>query len=571
MRLYIRILCIFAVFKIYEMRQTICLIFIVFSLGLLGAGCAKISSPTGGPKDTTPPKVLKVEPAVGSVRFNEKHIRIWFDEFVTLNNPTENVLVSPPLAENPEYTIKGKSLIIKLKDTLRANTTYNMIFSDCIKDFHEGNALNYFHYSFSTGDSLDDYMIRGNILDAKTLAPAKDFFVLLYHGDADSLPLTVLPDYVTKSLTDGSFVLKNIAPGDYKIFALKDINANFRFDLPNEEIAFLDETVTAFRALPDTAADSLKAEQPLITLLSFAGEDTMQTLARYDNPAAGVYKFPYKHRFIDFKATPETVALDYFEQINATRDTITWYLKSPFKDTVVYFFNADNHIDTVNIVPFKEKQQAGGRGRGQLNVPKLSVSFANAGEFDKPLTLRFPYPIHSTDSFDVWVFSQQQDRKDTALYRYAVPDTFTMQFPLPMTVTEKKSYSVMIRDSVFFGYNGLANDTLRTQFTTKSEKDYGTLIMNYQLPDDGHQYVVTLWSNDKIVKEDILPVSQTITYPFLTPGNFSVTAFRDENANGRWDPGDYHSKRQPETMFNFPQPISIRAYWDSEETFAIKN
>jgi hypothetical protein len=197
------------------------------------------------------------------------------------------------------------------------------------------------------------------------------------------------------------------------------------------------------------------------------------------------------------------------------------------------------------------------------------VSFTNAGEYHLPLTLRFSYPVRPTDTFSVWVYSQQQDHKDTVVYHYTVPDTFTLQLPLPMTVTEKKSYSVMIPDSVFFGYNGLTNDTLRTQFTTKSEKDYGTLIMNYQLPDDGKQYVVTLWSNDKIVQEDVLTASKTITYPFLNPGAYRVSAFCDENRNGRWDPGDYRKKLQPETMYNFPTTINIRAYWDSEETFAI--
>lgn len=554
------------------MRKAVYLTFIAFFLGLLGAGCAKIATPTGGPKDTTPPKVVKMEPEDGTVRFQSKQICIWFDEYVTLNNPTDKVLVSPPLSENPNYTLQGKSLVIRFKDTLRANTTYNMVFSDAIKDFHEGNALSYLHYGFSTGDSLDDYMVCGTILDARTLAPAQDFYVLLYKGDADSLPLTTIPDYVTKSLSDGSFLLKNVAPGDYKIFALKDINANFRFDLPNEEIAFQEALVTAVRALPDTAPDSLKAALPFVTLLAFAGEDTVQTLARYDNPAAGIYKFPYKCRFVEFSAKPVEAALDYFEEINATRDTVTWYLRTSLKDTVYYLFDADGHIDTVRIVPFKEKQQAGGRGRGQQQPgPKLSVGFANAGEYHRPLTLTFAYPVRPTDTFSVWVYSQQQDRKDTAVYRYAVPDTFTLRMPLPMAYTEKKSYTVMIPDSVFFGYNGLTHDTLRTQFTAKSEKDYGTLIMNYQIPDGGKQYVATLWGNDKIVKEDVLTASKTITYLFLPPGVYRVTVFCDEDRNGRWDPGDYRLKRQPETMFNFPQNISIRAYWDSEETFTIKN
>ena len=200
---------------------------------LLMSGCAKIVTPTGGPKDSTPPKIIKITPENQTVHFNERQIRIYFDEYVTLNNPNENVLISPPMATKPSYTIKGKSLIVKFKDTLHANTTYNMVFANCLKDYREGNPLSLFHYSFSTGDSLDNYMIRGNILSARTLAPASDLFVMLYKSFEDSLPLTTIPDYVTKTQSDGSFLFQNITKGEYKIFALKDINSDLIFNLPN--------------------------------------------------------------------------------------------------------------------------------------------------------------------------------------------------------------------------------------------------------------------------------------------------------------------------------------------------
>jgi uncharacterized protein (DUF2141 family) len=531
------------------------------------AGCAKISSPTGGPRDTTPPKVVKMSPEDQTVRFHDKQIRIFFDEYVTLNNPTTNVLISPPMAEPPQYTLNGKSLIIKFKDTLRANTTYNMVFSDCIRDYHENTPLNYFHYSFSTGDSLDDYMIQGTILDAKSLAPAKDFYVLLYKNTADSLPLTTRPDFVTKTQDNGSFSFQNISEGDYKIFALKDINSDLLYNLPNEEIAFLEETVTAYHALSDSASDSLKATLPMLKMYSFMGVDTSQKLQHNENPAAGIYVFPYKSAVNHFSAIPTDKTLDYFERINETKDTITWYLKSPLSDTVMYLLDADNHIDTVRLAPYHEKQ-ATGRNRIAPSK-KLNVTFLNAGEYHKPLTLKFSYPIRPIDSFDVYVYSQHQSIKDTAIYRYFVPDSFVMQLPLPMDYQEKKSYTVMIPDSVFYGYNGLTNDTLKMQFSAKSVKEYGTLIMSYELPDDGKTYFVTLWKGDKKIQEDRLTESSTITYSFLNPDSYRISAFCDENGNGKWDTGDYTSKRQPEKMFSFPKSISIRAYWDLEETFKI--
>ena len=531
------------------------------------AGCAKISSPTGGPRDSTPPKVVKMTPENQSVRFHDKQIRIFFDEYVTLNNPTTNVLISPPMSESPQYTLKGKSLVIKFKDTLRANTTYNMVFSDCIRDYHENTPLSYFHYSFSTGDSLDDYTIRGNILDAKSLAPSKDFYVLLYKNMADSMPLTTKPDFVTKTLENGSFQFQNIKEGNYKIFALKDINADLLYNLPNEEIAFLEETVTAYRALPDSTPDSLKSALPMLTMYSFVGGDTSQKLQRYENPAAGIYMFPYKTMVNQFSAIPADNALEYFEIFNETKDTVIWYLKSPMTDTTTYYFYADGLLDTVHLVPYHEKA-ASGRGR-QSQPKKFSISFLNAGEYHKPLTLKFPYPIHPIDSFNVYVYSQHQSIKDTDIYRFSVPDSFVMQMPLPMNYQEKKSYSVMIPDSVFYGYNGLANDTLKTQFSAKSVKDYGTLIMSYELPENGKPYIVTLWKGERKIQEDRLTSSSTITYSYLNPDTYRVSAFCDENDNRLWDTGDYSSKRQPEKMFAFPKNISIRAYWDLEETFKI--
>lgn len=542
---------------------------LVMAASILVSGCAKIVTPTGGPKDTTPPKIVKVTPENQTVHFNERQIRIYFDEYVTLNNPNENVLISPPMNIKPNYTIKGKSLVITFKDTLHTNTTYNMVFANCLKDYREGNPLSLFQYSFSTGDSLDSYMIRGNILSARTLEPIADLFVMLYKNFEDSLPLTTIPDYVTKTQSDGSFLFQNINEGKYKIFALKDINSDFKYNLPNEEIAFLSETVTSYPSIPDTAADSLKAIQPLLTLYSFIKEDTTQKLLHYLNPALGIYQFPYKHGVTDFIVKPSPNAPEYFQRINATRDTITWFMKTPVTDSVLYYLNADGLYDTVWLVPFKEKQTSG-RGRTKP-TPKMAVSFLNAGEYHKPLTLRFPYPIQPRDSFDVYVFSKQQDTKDTTIYRYAVPDTFLTELPLPMTYLEKKTYSVMIPDSLFYGYHQITHDTLKVQFSTKSIKDYGTLIMHYELPEDGKTYIATLLEGNKVIQENVLTSSETITYSFLAPKTYQVSVFCDENKNGRWDPGDYSTKRQPEKAYNFPHGISIRAYWDSEETFTITN
>lgn len=556
----------------------------ILALILLVSSCAKVVTPVGGPKDTTPPKILKEQPANKNVSFNTKQIKITFDEFFTLNNPSENVLISPPIDHEPEYSIKNKSLIIRFQDTLKPNTTYNMLFSNCIQDYHEGNKLSAYHYSFSTGSALDSFQLKGTLVSAKTLKPTTDFFVLLYKKDLDSLPLTTLPDYVTKSLSDGSFHFSNIAAGKYRIFAIKDINGNLIYDLPNEEIGFCDSLLTAIpepqlRSKDSTHVDSLngkggkgrgqqtalKIDSNALVIYTFIAGDTMPHLQRYENPEEGLYKFPYKNPFDNFEATALFNPIDHFQVINTTQDTVTWYMKEIPTDTMKYLLTADGHTDTVLLKTYKPKVSSG-RGSRANATKRLNVSYKNAGHFFLPLTLSFSYPIRPVDSFPVYAYSQH----DTLVKWHSVPDTFTKELALDLSFETKKSYTILIPDSIFYGYNNLTHDTLRTKFVMKSEKDYGNLIMNYQLPDDNLQYIAQLWYGDKLYQQDYLNKNKSITYPHLDPGSYKVYMIQDRNRNGRWDSGNYFRKCQPERTIIFQSPINIRAFWDDEETFIVK-
>ena len=538
---------------------------------LLGA-CAKIVTPVGGPKDELPPKLAKDQPASGSVRFNDRVIKITFDEFFTLNNPTENVLISPPMETPPEYSIQNKSLIIKFKDSLRPNTTYNMVFSNCIQDFHESNKLNYYHYSFSTGDEIDTFMLAGSVKDAQTLAGCDNYYVFLYDRDVDSLPMTTLPMYVTKTQPSGRFTFQNIRPGEYKVFALKDLNANLLYDLPNESIAYADRMFASFPAPPkDTNArgSQLPDSLPQVMLYAFEASDSIPTLLHYENPAAGHYVFPYKAPVEQFSATAIGRDVPHFEIISKTLDTVTWYLKEPLTDTLSYLFSADGHTDTVSITPYKPKKTQTRGGRTTAAATLLPVTPLNQGHRFKPLTLAFNYPIKPTDSIDVMVISHQKNLKDTTLFRVIVPETLVMRLPLPFVFEDKKNYTVLIADSVFVGYNGLYNDSIKCSFVTQSEKDYGSLTMNYVVPGTGFQYIARLWSGKQMVQEDIFSESKQIQYKYLTPGDFSITLIEDRNHNGRWDAGDYREKQQPENVIQYPKSIHIRGFWENEESFEI--
>ena len=568
------------------------LVIIIIPLCLLVA-CAKIVAPTGGPRDTQPPKAQKFTPDNLQTEFKESHIRISFDEYIVLNNPNDNVIISPPTAAIPEFSVQGKTLTIKFTDTLSPNTTYNIGFSDCIKDFREGNGIPFFQYIFSTGAAIDSFMMSGKVLNAETQIGEKECMLMLYLNDEDSLPLTTRPDYVTKSGSDGNFTFNYIKEGKYKIFALKDINNNLIYDLPNEAIAFLDELVEAVvmpkldtvakdtaqvdtaaqkpdRTRPKQAAATQNADSEQIILTLFTAKDTTQKLDKYLNPEKGLYRFPYKNRIGDF--TAEQLApidlVPYLQQINEMRDTVTWFFKDEVPELLQFEFITDNnHRDTVLLKPYKVTT----RGNRNTKPPALSVTAYNLGNYYSNPELRFPYPIKPVEQFTATLIKKRKTGTDTLLLTFSVPDTFIMRLPLPLSLEEKMPYELIIRDSIFWGYNNLANDSLKFSFTTKSEKDYGNLQINFKPERQNVDYIVMLQnSSGALLQKEVVRGNKELHFLNLEPNSYKIAVIEDENGNGVWDTGDYSAKRQPERILFFDKPIAIRGFWSLEEDFVVR-
>lgn len=554
----------------------------IASIIILLSGCAKISMPTGGPRDETPPVVVKENPASGTNFFNQKSIKITFNEFVTIDNPNKTVIMSPPLKENLELTTSGKSVVIKIPDSLKSNTTYNIALVGTIKDYTEGNVLPLYNYTFSTGSHVDSFQLQGQLIEASTLKPLKDIFVMLYDQDIDSLPRTVRPTYISKTQADGHFIFSNIRPQKYKLFALEDINSNLIYDLPNERIAFSDSTITAW-AMPKgpdtliTAQDTTiirhdTSTHEAIILKLFTEEDTIQALYSYLNKTEGVYAFPFKSKLKNFKATYLSgKELSYFEVIAPTNDTVSWYLKEPLADTSYYEISANGTVkDTVKIVPFKKTETKNVRKKENKQA-SLSVSISNKEDLYKPLTLNFGYPIKPVEEFEVMIVKPMKKGNDTIFEKYHVPDSFVRKISIDYPFEQKVRYNIFIRDSIFYGYDNTTNDTIQASFTIKSEKEYGNLRINYDVKNTDCQYIVNLLnSNGKSIQEDIISSKCTKDYLNLAPGNYKLKVIVDTKANGIWDTGDYNAKRQPETIYFYEKTFTVRGYWDIEEDFELK-
>jgi len=199
--------------------------------------CAKKGMPEGGPVDEDPPKFLRANPENFTTNFDKEEIRIYFDEYIKLDKPSQQIIISPPMVPKPNIMPLGtarKDIKIEITDTLEENTTYAINFGKSIVDNNEGNPYDYFKYVFSTGDYIDSLAVSGIVRDAKLKEPSEVISVMLYEADTsytDSIVFKETPRYITYSQDSTfNFSLENLKAGTYRMVALMDSNDNYLYN-----------------------------------------------------------------------------------------------------------------------------------------------------------------------------------------------------------------------------------------------------------------------------------------------------------------------------------------------------
>lgn len=545
--------------------------------------CANIVSPTGGPKDIVPPVVLLATPENQSSNFNEKEIHLTFDEYVTLNNPNNNILISPPLEENPDYKLNGKSLIIKFKETLKNETTYSINFGESIKDLHEGNIFKDYSYVFSTGENIDSLTLEGKLLQAIDHKPSADYFVMLYCDvndtiSLDSLPYLVKPYYITKSDKEGNFKFSGLKDSDYLIFALKDENSNLRFDLPNESIAFLDSLVKPIHNSQciihnDSVKQEVEETEPLV-LYSFLEEDTVQKLLKKEIVEDGLLRFAFNRPAQNVKieileSLPDT--FNIYPTYSADYDTILWYY-TPNKDSLLFTINYDKLINDTTQISLKNRKANSRRGK-QENISKsLEIKTnINAGKLtpEQDLILTFKEPVTDIMMRDTSWYIVDKDTIINDLH-FTKIDSFGLKYKLDKTLAPEKSYKIIIPDSVFYSFKGVTNDTTEFSFKVPEISQYGNIFVTVEVRENVPQIIVELLDDkDKFIARQIISETQKIEFKYLSPKKYKLKAILDKDSNGKWTPGNYGKKLLPEPIYFHKDVFDIKANWDIdlEETW----
>ncbi|MCQ2304978.1 MAG: Ig-like domain-containing protein [Bacteroidales bacterium] len=565
---------------------------------LLLQRCANVVAPTGGPKDELPPVVVGTTPENHSVNFNSKRIDITFDEYITLENAKQKVIFSPLLDEKADIKLKDQTVVIKFNEPLKTNTTYTINFGDAIKDLHEGNVFQDYVFSFSTGEVLDTLSIAGRLLSADEKKPIEDAFVTLYHGDSeglDTLPLTRKPDFVGKVDKEGYFNISGLADKKYFVFAIKDVNSNYYFDLPNEQVAFLDTLVSPvpFKPLPKHNADStmkqnadtlqqlsvlpdstesvifdtisgktfdLKARD--LTLYMFTEKDTTQTLLEKKLVENGLLRFAFRQPAENVMIETPEILPDSFNIVkvhSADFDTISWYFTPKVKDSLWVQIKYDTLIDDsthYNLV-FKEK-------KGQkAETLKISDNLVNNSIMpDNVLTLAFGEPLLDFQLPDSVLFIADKDTlNEKPIFEKA--DEFGFRYKLKNTLEADKEYSIAIPDSVLFSIRQRTNAALNLKFHLAKEDEYGNIFITVVPPDNVPQVIVQLLNDkNKIVDTQIITEKQEVEFWYLAPGKYKLKAILDADANGKWSTGNFHRHFLPETIIDYKDELDLKAGWD---------
>lgn len=585
---------------------------------LLLVSCAKMGQPDGGWFDETPPKVIGASPADGAVNVNQKKINIYFDEFIKLDNPSEKVVVSPPQLEQPEIKGAGRRIQISLVDSLKANTTYTIDFSDAISDNNEGNPMGNYTYSFSTGAAIDTMEVSGHVLESENLEPVKGILVGLYADHADSAFRTKPMLRVSRTDSRGRFVIKGVSPGSYRIYALQDQDGDYKFSQKSEKIAFSHDIIVP-SCKPDVRQDTTWVDS--LHIKSIDQVDYIHFLP--DNIVLRAFTEPLTDRFFleaeRQKANSFTLFFSYgdsilpqikglnFDAENAflveaseKKDTITYWLKDTAlvnQDTLlmdITYRMTDstgvlvNKTDSAQEILSKEpyakrmknmekelaawtKKQEKKKKKGEpydsvMEVKPLDVQLSVSSQFDpdQNVIFSFPTPLAKVDT--------------AAIHLYAKHDTLWYRAPMEFLPLENRKYelrgewrpdieySLEVDSAAFEDIYGLASKPIKQGFKVNSLDTYGTLLVNITSLHDLPLIVQLLDAQDKVVKET-KTVNGVAEFYYLKPQKYYMRLIVDRNNNGKWDTGNYASDQQAEEVYYYPEAIECKAKWDLTESW----
>lgn len=583
-------------------------IFIIIAAAVMYS-CANNGNPSGGPIDKTPPIFMRSNPTPNAVNVKDRKIEIFFDEIVTLKDPSTKIIVSPAQTEMPRMSALGRKVTVELVDSLLPNTTYTIDFSNSIQDNNEGNAIDNFAFAFSTGSVIDSMRVSGYVLDSRTLEPMQSVVVGLQSNLADSAFHKEKLQRVALTNDRGQFTIRNVSPGSYHIFALKDLDRDYKFGNPTEDIAFLDSIIVpsiGSREAADTVYNDLNEIDTIMraTRPAYFPNDILLSMFNEDRKSqylANNLRVDSTRISLTFAAASDTLpSLSivgrndvpdqwYTLERSQTNDTLTYWIRPPHLVSADTLMVATTYLrtDTASNLSWgtdtlkftfqrqkakKKKKNEETDSLEQIRFMELHPLANGTQEVYAPLLLQTGTPIerYSREAFHL----QRKLQNDTTFYpaeikSIALRDSTLSRRDLMLKVDWEPgaAYTLAVDSLAMTDIYGLQTKPLKVDFNVRKMEEYGNIVFNIPAVRDS-AIVELLDGTDKVVLHT--PVkNHRAELLNLLPGKYYARLFIDRNGNGKYDTGNYDMNLQPEETVYYPGAINLKKNWDVEQTWDI--
>ena len=573
---------------------------IILAVILLVHSCAnKAQGPTGGPKDKTPPRVLKSTPQNGALNFKKKIIEIDFNKIVSIEKPNDNVIISPPQQKSPDVKSLGKRVTVNFNEELKDSTTYSIDFGNAIADVNEKNVIKNYLFSFSTGGIIDTLKISGTVINAEDLNPLAGIVVGIYIETSDSVFSKKPFMRIGKTDENGHFSINNIKKGKYKVYALGDSNHDYMYQ-PGEGLALHDSLETpTFRIeeMKDTVwKDSVTVDSihtymgthflpDNVTLQFFKENKKRQYFVKYERKEPFVFSLIFNTSQAELPVIkPLNFNWDgkFLLQKNAGMDSLTYWLtdstvwkNDTLKMSMTYLktdslFQLKSVTDTINVASRKSRvniHAKAGKKNQIVKIPPLKFmsNIANAFEIYNPVFLNFEAPIEKLDISKIKLFQKIDTTFKQIPFKWQQTDSTKMVYSITHKWKPETTYELQIDSAAFTSIYKKTSGKLKSEFKIRSLDEYSSVKL-LLAPYNSKAVIQVLDIKDEVLATKPASEKGTII-EYLKPGDYYVRMFIDDNGNGKWDSGDYSKKRMPEQVYYYPKKLTLMANWEFEETW----
>lgn len=514
------------------MQMAIRYILISFLI-LFVVSCAQIGTLSGGAKDEIAPKPIEEKsfPQQKTVNFNGNQLKITFDEYFKLNNPTENIIIIPADVQL-KTKVDKKTLFINWNENLKTNTTYSVYFNNAVKDITEGND-SLMTFVFSTGSYIDSLSYKTTIVDAEKNTPIKNCLLGLYEHFSD----TIIPNYFASSNSNGVVTINHLKAGKYEVVAFEDLNKDLK-PQKTERIGFKNSVLEL---------DSIQNDSLAIRLFKNKEKAKLTSL-----------NFIYPNSFIvesnaslkEGKYFANGQALNSSEIQFLTENKLQFFLPkvdSSLKEISFVYQNQERNDTIVKRLLEKDK-------KGKL---RLEIKNKNSKIYPGD-TLKFGCTdkIISIDTTKIFL----QNSIDSSIIHLKNAKLIKNTGEIYFSNKGLKQFKLIIRKEAIETIHTKNSDSLTFDLTMVEDKDLGAINIDlsaYQRP-----IVLQAILGENIEKEIPMESGKKFLLSNLEPGEYKFKVILDDNKNGKWDTGNFEEKIQPEEIHWYSELTKVRANWE---------